>query len=71
MTTDENRFLQQIRGYNTAQNQRERDLILYEIGLDSGLIPQPTLTDQQRQIVRYYMRQCLDYQGLKDVPIRE
>jgi hypothetical protein len=73
MMTDENenRFLQQVRGYNTAESQQERDLILFEVGLDSGLIPQPALTDQQRRIVRYYMRQCLDSQGLKDVGIRE
>jgi hypothetical protein len=71
MTTDENRFLQQVRGYNTAESQQERDLILYEIGVDTGLIPQPTLTEDQRRIVKYYMRQCLASQGLSGVPVRE
>ena len=71
MEPQENRFLQQVRGYNTAETQQERDLILYEIGLDTGLIPQPDLTEDQRRVVKYYMKQCLASQGLSGVKIRE
>jgi hypothetical protein len=71
MTTTESHFLNQIRQYNIAETQQERDLVLAEIGLQAGLIPPPTLTEDQRRIVRYYMKQALAAQGLSSVKVRE
>ncbi len=60
----------QIRKYNQVRRQTQRDVALHIVGVHVGLLeakrtPLPTLTEEERQQVLYFLRQFCEQQGVE------
>jgi hypothetical protein len=72
---DENFLFRQIRKYNQAVRQTNKDVILRAIGIHAGFFKPtrsflPTLSDEQRKLVLYFIRLFLASHSL-DVKVKE
>lgn len=59
-----------IRKYNRAARQTQKDAILHAVGVHVELLPKsrrpmPTLSEEERSCVRYFLRQFLKSQNLE------
>jgi hypothetical protein len=60
----------QIRKFNQARRQTQKDVVLHAVGVHAGLVkvqrtPLPTLTPEERQRVLYFLRQFCEQQGVE------